>query len=115
MKAKKIYVSMLITTIIFITGCAAKNNTAEVKPVDPQTVTSLMQQIQSESQVEGINTSRDNDTIIADITFKSDADSNSAKALADKYAKQIKDSFNAKKANINILQNGKNIANVTTK
>lgn len=114
MKAKKIYISMLIATIIFMTGCAAKNNTTEIKPVDPQAITNLIQQIQSESQVEGINASRDNDTIIADITLKSDADSNSAKALVDKYANQLKDTFKAKKANINILQNGKNIDTITT-
>jgi hypothetical protein len=127
MKAKKIYISIMIATIVFVTGCAAKNSTVtdnnnannssqttESNPVDPQEITNLMQQIQSESQVEGINASRDNDAIIADITLKSDADSNSAKALADKYANQIKDTFKTKKANINILQNGKNIATITT-
>lgn len=125
MEAKKIYISMLIATIILITGCSAvKNNkngsnttnnssqTTELRPVDPKEITDLMQQIQSENGVSGINTSRDNDTVIADITLKSDADGKNAKALAEIYSKKFKDTYKSRKANINILQNGKNIANV---
>ena len=127
MKVKKTYVGMLIATIIFITGCSAvknnKNDTntinnssqaTESKPVDPKEITDLMQQIQSENGVSVINASRDNDTVIVDITLKSDADGKNAKALAEKYTKKFKDTYKSKKANINVLQNGKSIANVTT-
>lgn len=124
MKVKKTYIRILIVTIIFITGCSVvKNNTStinsssqitESKPVDSKKITDLMQQIQSESGVWEINASRDNDTVIVDITLKSDADGKNAKELAKKYAKKFKDIYKTKKANINVLQNGKSIANFTT-
>ncbi|MEG0775298.1 hypothetical protein [Clostridium sp.] len=125
MKAKKLYIGILMAAIIFITGCAAKNNGAtdsnaegnasqsvELETAEIKDLTELMQKIQSEDGVQGINASKDNDVVTANITLKSDADSSKAKALADKYAKQIKKIYDAKKANVNVIQNEKNIANV---
>lgn len=127
MKRKKIYISVLIATIIFMAGCSGANNnknstsdtnsssqTTESKPVDPKEITELIQEIQSESEVLGVNASRSNDTVTADITFKNDADSKKAKDLAKKYVKKFKDVYKSQKANINIIQDGKNIANAAS-
>ncbi|MEG0775508.1 hypothetical protein [Clostridium sp.] len=128
MKAKNLYIGILISALVFVTGCTAKNSAiadgnsenttsqnVEFESGEIKDITELMMKIQSEEGVMGINTSKDNDTVTADITLKNDADSGKAKALADKYAKQIKKIYDAKKANVNVIQNEKNIANVVAK
>jgi len=125
MKAKNVLVSILIVTTVFVTGCTTKNNNenavqdsdnsgqvTESQSVEPKQVGDLMQQIQAESGVMTINTSRDNDTLVVDITLNSGTDIANAKSLAEKYIKEIEATFKANKANINIIQEGKNIASV---
>ncbi|MBC2580179.1 hypothetical protein [Clostridium sp. DJ247] len=54
-----------------------------------------------------------NNVAIATMLIKDGVSEQEAKALAEKYAKQLKVQYNNMKVNVQAVQNGKNIANIT--
>jgi|GEM_PF-2538505 hypothetical protein len=54
-----------------------------------------------------------NNTAIATMIIKDGVSEADAKALADKYAKQLKEQYKDMKINVQAVQKGKNIANIT--
>lgn len=50
---------------------------------------------------------------VATMIIKDNIKEQDAKALVDEYAKQLKKQYSGKKVNVQAVQNGKNIANVT--
>jgi ABC-type Fe3+-hydroxamate transport system substrate-binding protein len=115
-----------ILLIILISGCTPNsnnnlstqnnlNNTTNYTggTVEVKEVTNLMQQLQSESQVLSASTTKKEDTIIATINFKPNADKKNAKELAEKYAQLFKTTYKMNRANVKIIQNETTLADVT--
>lgn len=53
------------------------------------------------------------DMIVATMVIKDDASETDAKALAEKYAKQLKEEHKDMKVNVQAVQKGKNVADIT--
>ena len=51
--------------------------------------------------------------IVATMVIKDDASETDAKALAEKYAKQLKEEHKDMKVNVQAVQKGKNVADIT--
>jgi|GEM_PF-4526149 len=129
MKSRKVHIiiGICLSTIILLTGCSFNNSSSsskttassnvsessKAKSIDVKALTTLIQKIQSEKGVSGVNTTGAANVVTVDITLNKDDDSRNAKRLADKYSKQIKEAYISKKININIIQNGKKITTLS--
>lgn len=71
------------------------------------------EQLKKEKQVFDGQVYLQGDSVIATMVIKDDVSESDAKALADKYAKELKKAYKDKKINVQAVQKGKNIANIT--
>ena len=138
MEKRKIHIILCVCvfTILFSVGYIINNNNA-MKVTSPSTIKAdtstkttilhtpstlnsrqvdgLIKQLNSEKQVLSSQIYIKNNIRWAVITFKKDADNKNAQEFATKYAELIKKAYNNKNVNVQIIKNGKNIANVIFK
>ena len=127
---KRLFVfSLFITIFLSLTGCSlfSKNNTAnqntkgntEVKkdaekeaPKAKQDVKKT-EQLKKEKEISNGQVYVQNNTVTATMIIKDDVSEADAKALAEKYAKDLKAEHKDMKVNVQAIHKGKNIANIT--
>lgn len=133
-RKKYIILSGCIIVILLIVGISIKNSNTKKVAVIPTKkaavipakkvtlsapnivkVKDVMKQLSAEKQVSSSQIFIKDNMHYAVITFKKDADIKTAKTFATKYANLIKESYNDKNINVQIVQNGKNITNVVLK
>ena len=128
MQKRKIVIIMLasILAIVFVVLMSTNSNTAKKMALTPTKIVTLsapnivkvkdvMKKLTAEKQVSGSQIFIKDNIHHTVITFNKDADIKTAKAVATKYANLIKEAYNDKNVNVQIVQNGKNIANVVLK
>lgn len=71
------------------------------------------EQLKKEKQVYDGQVYFQDDSVVATMVIKDDVSEKDAKALADKYAKELKATYKDKKINVQAVQKGNNIANIT--
>ncbi|MCT8978543.1 hypothetical protein N4T77_18295 [Clostridium sp. CX1] len=75
--------------------------------------TKKTKQLKKEKQVSDGQVYFQDDSVVATMIIKDNISESDAKALADKYAKELKSTYKDKKVNVQAVQKGKNIANIT--
>ncbi|WP_100405657.1 hypothetical protein [Bacillus solitudinis] len=73
----------------------------------------LTAQLLEEDGVRGGQVYVDGDTVVATMMLEAELDQDSVTALAERYADQIKDEHADKKVNVQAIQDGENVANIT--
>jgi hypothetical protein len=115
-------VSLFITIFLSLTGCSwfSKNNTANqntksVKTEEPKVNQDVKktEQLRKEKEISNGQVYIEKDVVMATMLIKDDVSEADAKALAEKYAKQLKEEHKDMKVNVQAVQKGKNIANIT--
>jgi uncharacterized protein YejL (UPF0352 family) len=117
--------SLVITIFLSLTGCSlfSKNNTAnqdtkvknEAKKEAPQVNQDVKktEQLKKEKEISNGQVYVQNNMVVATMLIKDNISEADAKALAEKYAKQLKEEHKDMKVNVQAVQKGKNIANIT--
>ena len=132
--SKKLLIfSMLMTLFLSLTGCSlfSKNNSGSnnapkntnntpqntkkdvQKEAPPVQDTKKTEQLKKEKQISNGQVYVQNNIVVATMLIKDDVSESDAKALAEKYAKQLKEEHKDMKVNVQAVQKGKNIANIT--
>lgn len=115
-------VSLFITIFLSLTGCSwfSKNNTANqdtksVKTEEPKVNQDVKktEQLRKEKEITNGQVYIEKDVVVATMLIKDDISEADGKALAEKYAKQLKEEHKDMKINVQAVQKGKNIANIT--
>lgn len=121
---KLIVFSLFITIFLSLTGCSlfSKNKSADQKakqnaqeqqaPKIDQDVKKT-EQLKKEKEIFDGQVYIQDNTAIATMVIKDGVSEADAKALAEKYAKQLKEQHKDLKVNVQAVQKGKNIANIT--
>ena len=125
-RKKYIILSACIFVVLLIVGISIKSSNAKKAAATPTKIVTLsapnivkvkdvMKQLTAEKQVSGSQIFIKDNMHHAVITFNKEADIKTAKAFATKYANLIKEAYNDKNVNVQIVQNGKNITSVVLK
>lgn len=86
------------------------------KPEPDKTVdTDVTEELKQEKDVSGGNVYEKNGVIMGSILLKDSEDAAYAKQLADKYLEKLKVKYPGKRINVQVVGNGKNLANVDYK
>lgn len=117
---------MIVALIISMSGCSFSNSTSKSNNDTKQTEnnkkddgpkleqdTKKTEELKKEKQVLNGNVYIQNNVATAAIIIKDDISESDAKALAEKYAKELKQEHKDMKINVQAVQKGKNIANIT--
>lgn len=123
---KKLLVfSVFITIFLSLTGCSlfSKSNTssqdtnkttnAKKETPNANQDTKKTEQLKKEKQISNGQVYIENKVVVATMVIKDNVSEADAKALAEKYAKELKAEHKDMQVNVQAVQNGKNIANVT--
>lgn len=117
---KLIVFSLFITIFLSLTGCSLfksqnTKGTTEVKKEVPNVNQDVKktEQLKKEKEISNGQVYIQNDTVVATMIIKDDVSEADAKALAEKYSKQLKEQYKDKRINVQAVQKGKNIANIT--
>lgn len=115
--------SLFVSIFLSLTGCSlfSKNNSSSNNATEntnkeaPKVVqdTKRTEQLKKEKGISNGQVYVQNNVVIATMLIKDDVSEADAKALADKYAKQLKKDHKDMKVNVQAIQKGKNIANIT--
>lgn len=73
----------------------------------------LSQELTSEKEVLGGQVYMQNDMVFATMLIKNEVKEEDAKKVAQKYADELKKKYTGKKINVQAVQNGRNVANIT--
>ena len=115
----KIRVAALMLVLIFVLSAVActgtKARTAVTPDKDPKIVVvdkSFTEDLLKEKGVEGGQIYVQNNTAVGVILAAKDADEAAVKAIATKYANEMKKTYKDMKVNFQIIKDGKNIVNI---
>ncbi|GAA0179323.1 hypothetical protein SH2C18_22130 [Clostridium sediminicola] len=105
----------LLLVVSNLAGCSQKHT--PVKPdKDPTKIVEdkdITKDLNEEEAIEGSKVYLKDDTAIGTMIIKEGVSQEDAKALAEKYAKEIKETYKDMKVNVQAVQNGENLANIT--
>lgn len=120
---KKVLIfSLFIAIVLLVTGYSlySKNNTANqnaksVKTEEPKVNqdTKKTEELRKEKGISNGQVYIQNNVVVATMLIKDGVTEADAKALAEKYAKELKAEHKDMKVNVQAVLNGKNIANIT--
>jgi predicted small lipoprotein YifL len=106
---------LMITLIVSLSACGAKHEA--VKPdKDPKKIVvdkNYTEDLKKESGVQAGQVYVQNGMAIGTMILKDSVSDADAKALANKYAKELKKTYKDMKVNVQVVKKGKNVANVT--
>ncbi|WP_373844679.1 hypothetical protein [Clostridium sp.] len=106
---------LMIILTVSLSACGAKHEA--VKPdKDPKKIvvdTNYTEDLKKENGVQNGQVYVQNGIAIGTIMLKDNVSDADAKALAEKYAKELKKSYKDMKVNVQAVKAGKNVANIT--
>lgn len=108
-------VSVLLIVSISLSACGKKYKT--VKPdKDPAKLVqdkNYTEDLKKEKEISNGQVYVQNNTVIATMIIKDGVKKEEAKALAEKYANNLKKTYKGMPINVQAVQNGNNVANIT--
>lgn len=124
---KLVALSMLVFLLIPLSGCSIGNNSSKGSNTSKQTEqdgkvkddpsivqdTKKTKELNKEKEIFNGKVYVKDNTAVATMIIKDNVSESEAKALADKYAKELKSSYKDKKVNVQAVQNGKNVVDIT--
>lgn len=129
LKKNLITVSVILTLLVSASGCSFTNNASKSKndndtkqssqnsksggESDLKQDTKKTEQLKKEKEILNGQVYIRNNMVTVTMVIKDNVSEADAKALADKYAKELKKSYKDMKVNVQAVQKGKNIADIT--
>jgi uncharacterized lipoprotein YehR (DUF1307 family) len=115
-KAIKKMSMLLLILVIMLSLSACEGKHEAVKPdKDPKKIVvdkNYTEDLKNEKDVQVGQVYIQNGIAIGTMIIKDTVSDNDAKALAEKYAKELKESYKDMKVNVQAVKNGKNVANI---
>lgn len=126
-KARLCTLAMIISLALLLYGCGGTEQPPpEQTPTGPATTeetpgrtapevteeTELTERLKQENEVQSGRIYIEDDAVSCAITIKPEADVEAAKALAQRYADELKQKYGDKDINVQAVQGGKNIASI---
>ncbi|MBI6873616.1 hypothetical protein [Clostridium aciditolerans] len=120
-------VSMVVALLISVSGCSFGNKTSKTNNDTKQSSQNTQnnngpkleqdvkrtEQLKKEKEIIDGQVYVQSNMVTATMIIKDNVKESDGKALADKYAKDLKASYKDMKVNVQAVQKGKNIANIT--
>ena len=121
MKKRKSHLKMLSLLLILVlslstVACSTKARTAVTPDKDPSVVVvdkSFTDDLLKEKGVVGGQIYLQNGTVVGVILADKAANAKDIEAIATKYSKEMKSTYKTMKVNVQAVQDGKNVANIT--
>lgn len=120
-KRKLIFVSMILVIFVLVSACAQNNNDindddindniSDIPPNPDQDIDLTKKLLDDEEVSDGQIYIRD-EWAIGAIILNDDVSEERAQVIAQEYAEAIKEKYSDKKINVQVLLNGKNVANI---
>lgn len=118
-------ISMIMALVLSMTACSFRNSSSNSSNDTKQSTekdkgntnikqdTKKTEKLKKEKAVADGQIYIQNDVATATMVIKDNISESDAKALADKYAKELKENYKDMKVNVQAVQKGKNIADIT--
>ena len=120
-KRKVIFVCMILVIFVLVSACAQNNNDindddindniSDIPPNPDQDIDLTKKLLDDEEVSDGQIYIRD-EWAIGAIILNDDVSEERAQVIAQEYAEAIKEKYSDKKINVQVLLNGKNVANI---
>ncbi len=120
-KRKLIFVCMILVIFVLVSACAQNNNDindddindniSDIPPNPDQDIDLTKKLLDDEEVSDGQIYIRD-EWAIGAIILNDDVSEERAQVIAQEYAEAIKEKYSDKKINVQVLLNGKNVANI---
>lgn len=118
-RTKGILICLILLSIFIVVGCRRQTDPETPPPQEPPVAVDegvdeeLSEKIEEEEGVTGGRVYEQGDYIIGTMIIEKGVKQDKIDQIAEKYARELKDKYPNKKVNVQAVQDGKNVANIT--